>query len=137
MVWKSRFMVITWGLVLSGFAIVLNQIYQAGEKDLIGLAFRMVSYTYGPMLGILLLAILPVRSSVKGIFVGTFVSIGIVALILPDAFNLLKLAGIDLSAWQIQTSVPFPVFYPINAAITFFFGWIFARNSGSPDKKTV
>ncbi|MBU1108273.1 MAG: hypothetical protein KKB51_16490 [Candidatus Riflebacteria bacterium] len=128
MVWKSRLMVITWGLVLSGFAIVLNKIYQSGEKDLIGLAFRMVSYTYGPMLGILLLAIFPVRSSVKGIFVGTAVSMFLVAMILPDAFNILRLAGIDLSAYQIQTSVPFPIFFPINAAITFFFGWIFGKD---------
>lgn len=126
MVWKSRFMVIVWGITLSAFAIVLNKIYQSGEKDLIGLAFRMVSYTYGPMLGILLLAIFPVKSSIKGIFIGTGLSMLLVAFILPDSFNLLKLAGIDLASYQIQTSIPFPVFFPINAAITFFFGWFLA-----------
>ncbi len=126
MVWHSRIMVVSWGLALSLFAIVLNVIYQMGEKNLIDLAFRMVAYTYGPMLGILLLAILPVRSNTLGIILGSIVSVLFAALVLPDLYNLLKAMGFE-NAKSPFAGIPFPWFYPLNAAVTFFFGWIFTK----------
>ena len=130
MVWQSRWMVIGWGIGLSLFAILLNLLYQMGEKDLVGLAFRMVAYTYGPMLGILLLAILPVRASKLGIMIGTILSVALAAIAMPDIFNLLKLLGWKEAAGP-KFPFAFPWFFPINAAITFVFGWVFGilRNS--------
>ncbi len=124
MVWKSRATVIIWGIVLSLFAILLNVLYQMGEKNLIDFAFRMVSYTYGPMLGILLSAILPIRVSTIGIAVGTTISIVFAALMLPDLYNVLNLLGIE---GKPLSGLPFPWFFPVNAAITFGFGWIFGK----------
>lgn len=49
----SRFFVIVWGVVLGGFALLLEG---SGER-LIPLAFAMTAYTYGPMLGLFLLAL--------------------------------------------------------------------------------
>ena len=123
MVWRSRWMVITWGIVLIGVAILLNEVYKRGDKNLIDLAFRMVAYTYGPMLGILLLAILKVPRSTVGIFVGTILSVALAAFILPDAYNLAKAFGAEDAASPVK--FPFPWFFPINAAITFFCGWVF------------
>ncbi|MEM1295245.1 MAG: hypothetical protein AAGH89_07760 [Verrucomicrobiota bacterium] len=124
MVWKSRAMVISWGIGLSLFAILLNVLYQMGEKNLIGFAFRMVSYTYGPMLGILLCAILPVRASTIGIMIGTAISILLASLMLPDLYNVLKIMGIE---GKPITSVPFPWFFPVNAAITFGCAYLFGK----------
>lgn len=120
MVWQSRLMVVGWGLGLSLFAIFLNQLYQE-DKNLILFAFRMVSYTYGPMLGILLLAIAPVPKSQLGIILGSGVSILVTALVLPDLYNFLHLIGIHSASPP--STFPFPWFFPINAAITFVFGW--------------
>lgn len=126
MVWKSRLMVIFWGVALTGVAILLYIPYRNGEKDLIGFAFRMVSYTYGPILGILLLAIFPVRASVPGIIIGTILSIALALFVLPDFFNVLDSAGVENAAKAQLKLFPWPWLFPINAAITFFFGWIFA-----------
>lgn len=125
MVWYSRLTVIGWGIALVGVAILLNVVYQMGEKNLIGFAFRMVAYTYGPMLGILMLAILPVRWCVRGIVVGTILSVGLAAVVLPDIYNLLNAVG--FSGAKPPTDFPFPWFFPLNAAITFFCGWIFGN----------
>ena len=125
MVWRSRIMVGFWAIVLVGVAIALRIPYDAGEKDIIGFAFRMVSYTYGPIIGILLLAILPVRASLPGILVGTAISMIVAAWAQPDMFKLFEaLVGKDVSSRQLKF-MAFPWFFPLNAAITFCCGWLF------------
>jgi solute:Na+ symporter, SSS family len=60
MVRRSRIAVVVWAALLSGFAILLARGYAGSEnKNLIDLAFGMVAYTYGPLLGVLAAAIVP------------------------------------------------------------------------------
>ncbi|MEM7011112.1 MAG: hypothetical protein AAF585_06470 [Verrucomicrobiota bacterium] len=121
MVWISRAMVCGWGVALVGVAILLHVVYEMGEKNLIGFAFRMVAYTYGPMLGILLLAVLPVKRSTLGIIIGTVISVALAAYAMPDVYNLLTKLGGENSGSPVK--IPFPWFFPLNAAITFLCGW--------------
>jgi Na+/proline symporter len=143
MVWQSRLLVAGWGLGLCAFAVFLNVLYEMGEKNMIDFAFRMVSYTYGPMLGILFLALAPVRSSSTGIMVGTLVSVGLAAAVLPDVANAARVLGWEgaRAPWK----WPFPWLFPLNAAITFAFGWGFGAlgagtagsgsGSGTPEQR--
>jgi len=123
MVRRSRIAVVIWAGLLSGFAILLASGYAGSEnKNLIDLAFGMVAYTYGPLLGVLLAAILPGKRSLYGLFAGVAVSILVVAWIRPELGQLLTALGLGNLADAIAQSRPqlaFPWFYPVNAAITF------------------
>ncbi|MEP2775732.1 MAG: sodium/solute symporter [Luteolibacter sp.] len=123
MVFRSRMAVVIWAIILSGVAVLLAGGYaQAENKNLIDLAFGMVAYTYGPLLGVLLAAILPGRRSVTGLFIGATLSILVVAWIRPELGQLLTALGMGSIAESIAASRPqiaFPWFYPVNAAITF------------------
>ncbi len=122
MVFRSRMMVVVWAVLLSGFAILMARGYSSNEnKNLIDLAFGMVAYTYGPLLGILIAAILPGRRSLNGLFAGTIVSILVVAWVRPELRQLLAALGADELAAALLKSRPQiadPWFYPINTAIT-------------------
>ncbi|MEM1157540.1 MAG: hypothetical protein AAF649_07000 [Verrucomicrobiota bacterium] len=52
---RSRLLVLVWGIILAAFAIGLNTM--RGDINMVNLAFGMVAYTYGPLLGILFLAL--------------------------------------------------------------------------------
>lgn len=123
MVLRSRIMVVAWAVVLTGFAILLAGGYTRNDdKNLIDLAFGMVAYTYGPLLGILLAAIIPGRRSLRGILAGTAASVLLVAWVRPELGQVLEAAGLHELARVIRESRPqiaFPWFYPLNAAITF------------------
>lgn len=123
MVFRSRMAVVIWAVILSGVAILLADGYaQSDNKNLIDLAFGMVAYTYGPLLGVLLAAILPGRRSIPGLFAGVAVSILVVAWIRPELGQLLTAIGQGGIAERIAASRPpiaFPWFYLVNAAITF------------------
>jgi Mn2+/Fe2+ NRAMP family transporter len=64
----SRGLVVVSGIVIGLMAVVCSQIEQ--YKDLLRLAMAMASYTYGAMLGILFLALLPVRRDGRGLVWG-------------------------------------------------------------------
>lgn len=49
----SRMLVLLWAIALGGFAVMLT----GNETGLVPLAFSMTAYTYGPMLGVFLLAL--------------------------------------------------------------------------------
>ncbi len=120
MVRLSRMMVCIWAVLLTAFAVWLAaQHREAENKNLIDLAFGMVAYTYGPLLGILLAAILPGRRSFEGILIGVAVSILMVAWVRPELPRALEALGLP-TAWIVDSrpSLAFPWFYPINAAIT-------------------
>ena len=68
----SRLLVIGWGIGLSAFAILLNDL--RGDINVVSLAFGMVAYTVGPMLGLFLAALLAPRSSVAGLTIGVVLS---------------------------------------------------------------
>lgn len=122
MVFRSRVMVVVWAAVLSGFAILLAGGYAQNEnKNLIDLAFGMVAYTYGPLLGVLLAAILPGRRSLNGLITGVCISVLIVAWVRPELRQLLDALGAHELAQALLDSRPpiaDPWFYPINTAIT-------------------
>ncbi len=126
MVTKSRYLVFCWGILLSGMSVLLSLNYysEGGDRSLIGLAFRMVSYTYGPVLAILVLALFSKRVpwSLSGIIVGTVLSILLSAYVQIDIYNLFD--ALDLkSLVELKESRPkisFAWFYPITAILTFF-----------------
>jgi solute:Na+ symporter, SSS family len=122
MVFRSRVMVVVWASILSGVAILLSGGYaQSENKNLIDLAFGMVAYTYGPLLGVLLAAILPGKRSLNGLIAGVVVSILVVAWVRPELRQLLASIGADDLAAALLESRPKiadPWFYPINAIIT-------------------
>ena len=129
MVRKSRTLVCIWGAFLSAAAILLSLNYgTGGDKDLIGLAFRMVAYVYGPLLGILLLAIGPWRHKVSftGVLVGTIISVLMAAWALPDIYNMIYVFGFAESGSLdvYKPAINFAWFYPINTLITFVCGLI-------------
>ena len=64
----SRLFVIVAGAIICVMAIVCSRIEQ--YPDLLRLAMAMASYTYGAMLGILFLALLPVRRDGRGLVWG-------------------------------------------------------------------
>jgi SSS family transporter len=120
MVRLSRVAVGVWAVLLSGFAIWMARGHAESEnKNLIDLAFGMVAYTYGPLLGILLAAILPGKKSLRGIILGTILSILVVLWVRPELPRLLGGFGID-SGWLdlSRPRIAFPWFYPINALVT-------------------
>jgi Na+/proline symporter len=128
MVFRSRVAVVLWAVILSGVAVLLAGGYaQSDNKNLIDLAFGMVAYTYGPLLGVLLAAILPGRRSVLGLYVGVAVSILIVAWVRPELGQLLTamgFSGLTEILVSLRPEIAFPWFYPVNAAITFLGGYL-------------
>lgn len=124
MVIKSRGLVLVWALILTGMAILLSKNYYAegDDRSLIGLAFRMVSYTYGPILAILILALFSkkIKSSLTGIVLGTLASIVLNLLVQIDLYNLA-----DAMNWEIMASwkehrpkINYAWFYPITTLLT-------------------
>jgi len=122
MVFRSRCAVVIWAIILTTFAIILTGTYERGDsRNLIDLAFGILTYTYGPLLGILLAAIIPGRRNIPGLFAGAALSITGVALIRPELPQLLDLIGITRAAEALGTIKPaiaFPWLFPLNAAIT-------------------
>ena len=122
MVRRSRIIVVVWAALLSAFAILLAGGYARSEnKNLIDLAFGMVAYTYGPLLGILAAAVLPGRRSLNGLLAGVIISIMVVAWVRPELRQLLQALDAQGAADVLLASRPRladPWFYPINAAIT-------------------
>ncbi|MBK1883716.1 hypothetical protein JIN85_14960 [Luteolibacter pohnpeiensis] len=128
MVLQSRLAVFVWAVILSGVAIILSKIYEkTHEKNLIDLAFGMIAYTYGPLLGVLLCAILPGKRYLGGLIAGVCLSVLLVVWARPELDHLAALLHLKdalqaAAAWRPHFA--FPWFYPINAAITFGFACI-------------
>ena len=68
LVYMSRVFVVLAGVAICLMALVCTQIQQ--YRDLFRLAMAMASYTYGAMLGILLLSLLPGRRDARGLVWG-------------------------------------------------------------------
>src|SRR5690606_25755928 len=98
----------------------------SGEnKNLIALAFGMVAYTYPPLLGVLLAAILPGRKSVMGLIVGAILSMMLVLWTRPELGQLLGWLKID-DSWLKATrpQVASEWFFPLNALLTLVCGYL-------------
>ena len=83
----SRILVLGWGVLLSIFAIELDSL--RGKVNVVVLAFGMISYTTGPMLGMFLASLLTPKASVKGLAVGFMLSFILVASLRPDFYQIL------------------------------------------------
>lgn len=123
MVRRSRIAVVVWAALLSAFTMLLAVGYQESQnKNLIDLAFGMVAYTYGPLLGVLLAAILPGRRSVTGLSAGVGLAILLVAWVRPDLAQLLDSIGFHYaSKWLVesQPGISFAWFYPVTTVLVF------------------
>ncbi len=84
---QSRLLVIFWGITLSAFAIELDSL--RGKVNVVVLAFGMISYTTGPMLGMFLAALFSPRVQAKGLALGFLFSFALVAYLRPDFYLIL------------------------------------------------
>ena len=99
----SRLLVVGWGIGLSIFAIGLDSL--RGNVNMVVLAFGMISYTTGPLLG-MFLAALHGKSTARGLTLGFVLSFLLVLYIRTDFWNIL-LNFNTTSAEQIASFAPF------------------------------
>jgi solute:Na+ symporter, SSS family len=78
---KSRWLVVFWGLGLTGFTQLLNLVREG--IPIVPLAFGMTAYTMGPLLGMMFCA-LAGKGSARGLVVGSLVSILLVLFLRVD-----------------------------------------------------
>lgn len=132
---QSRMAVLVWGAILIGVAIGLQAI--RGQINLVSLAFGMVAYTYGPMLGAFLLALGPWRRNIRGIVIGSVVSMGLVLWVRPDLYNLLAGFGWisveQAAAWRPKIS--FAWLYPVTCLLTLGCGIWFGRPTDGKEER--
>lgn len=124
---QSRVAVVLWGLALIGVAIGLNAI--RGDVNLLPLAFGMVAYTYGPMLGAFLLALSPLQRDVRGVWIGTLLSLLLTLWIRPDLANILGGFGLldPETAAAFRPKISFAWLYPVTCLLTLGCGILFGR----------
>jgi len=125
MVKWSRIAVCVWGVLLTGFSLLMWQSYSSNpdNNNLIGLAFGMVAYTFGPLLGILLAAIFPARTNFVGLLIGTLCSIALVGWFRPELLLICDWVGWDAEAVKAsRPSWASEWFFPINAGLTYGMG---------------
>lgn len=129
LLFQSRCAVVLWGASLVLVAIGLQAI--RGGVNLLPLAFGMVAYTYGPMLGAFLLAISPIRRDIRGIWIGVILSFLLALWVRPDLSNILVglgLANAETLA-SLRPSISFAWLYPITCLLTLSCGILLGRKS--------
>ena len=125
----SRIAVVVWGILLAGAAFVLYAIKNYGNIDILSLAFGMVAYTYGPMLGILLLALARVPARIEGLWLGVGLSLLLTAAIRPDFYVILRSLGLMSAETMtaIRPAISFVWLYPITCLLTVTCGALINR----------
>jgi SSS family transporter len=129
---QSRFAVVGWGIALILMAVGLQAV--RGQINLLSLAFGMVAYTYGPMLAAFLLALSPLRRDIRGIVIGTIISVLLVLWARPDLYNILAALGAitteQAAAWR--PKINFAWLYPVTCLITLACGIALGRKTQTP-----
>lgn len=123
----SRVLVAGWAVVLAFCAMGLEAMREG--TPLISLAFGMVAYTYGPLLGILLLALSPWKPTLSGIWTGFVLSVALTLYVRPDVYWIFEKAG-WASPDALRAFRPDLVYawlYPLTCGIMVVCGWISAR----------
>jgi len=137
MVRWSRIAVCVWGVILTASALGMWAVHERNEdSDLIGLAFGMVAYTYGPLLGVLLAAIFPFRSHISGLLLGSLFSVILVSWFRPELPLILESLDFKSLADAVKASRPrwaSEWFFPVNAALTLGCGMLAGLIFGSGD----
>lgn len=140
MVRLSRVAVCIWGVVLTVAALGMWQVRsQNPDSDLIGLAFGMVAYTYGPLLGVLLAAIFPIRSHLWGLLLGVFFSVVLVSWFRPELPLILELLEFKgLAEWVVYSRPAWASewFFPLNAGLTLACGILSGMVADVLDRKS-
>ncbi len=137
---KTRWLIIGWGLALTGFTQLLNLVRD--HIPILPLAFGMTTYTMGPLLGMMFCALLG-RASVRGLVIGSAISIFLVTLVRIDLWVLWIKAGLPFKALAnlptldlnaagdgLEAVYCYAWAWPITTAITFCCGYF----SASPNK---
>jgi len=131
---QSRWAVLIWGILLILVAVGLQAI--RGQINLLSLAFGMVAYTYGPLLGAFLLAMSPIRRDIRGIWIGTILSILLVLWVRPDVYNILAVFHLITpeAAEAFRPKMNFAWLYPITCLLTLGCGILFGRRIAPTEK---
>ncbi len=129
---QSRLAVVFWGAALILTAIGLQAV--RGHINLLSLAFGMVAYTYGPLLGAFLLALSPARRDIRGVMIGAAISFLLVLWVRPDLYNLLAALGAltPEQADLLRPKINFAWLYPATCLITLGCGLLLGRKTDTP-----
>ncbi|MEM9296773.1 MAG: sodium/solute symporter [Bacteroidota bacterium] len=112
---RSRLCVIIWGVALPLFAILLNLI--RGQIDMLNLAFGMVTYTYGPLLAILILALLGKKINLRALTFGIGLSISLTLYVRPDIYNIIAAISPDQQE-AFKPIMSYAWLYPLTTILT-------------------
>ena len=125
MVRRSRIAVIVWSGILGLMTIALYYVQEQAKINLLSLAFGMVSYTYGTMLGIFILALFRIPARLWSLWLALIICIAITTWVRPDIYVLLQVSPETIA--RIKPTMTYPWLFPINFFITFGIGWLFSR----------
>ncbi|MFD2255746.1 hypothetical protein ACFSSA_03575 [Luteolibacter algae] len=139
---KTRLLIVGWGLALTGFTQLLNLVRE--DIPILPLAFGMTTYTMGPLLGILLCALIG-RGSMRGLVLGSILSVLLVTFVRIDLWVLWIKAGwpfewlANLPTLELNDggSGLLPVYcyawaWPVTTLITFGCGYLLAKRPAKP-----
>jgi SSS family solute:Na+ symporter len=133
----SRLLVIFWGIILSAFAVELDSL--RGKVNVVVLAFGMVSYTTGPMLGMFFAALFTPRVKAKGLALGFLISFTLVAYLRPDIYQVLlnfdlisleqalKWSGLQEIGEELKPTINTAWAWPVTVFITWGTGLLFLK----------
>ena len=137
---KTRWLIIGWGIALTGFTQLLNLVRE--DIPILPLAFGMTTYTMGPLLGIMFCA-LAGRASVRGLVIGSAISVLLVTFVRIDFWVLWIKGGLP---FQWLTGLPtlemnstgdglasvlcYAWAWPVTTAVTFCCGYFMATHYG-------
>ena len=138
---RSRCLVVIWGIVLTGFTLLLSV---AQNIPILPLAFGMTTYTVGPMLGIFVCSILG-KGSFRGLMTGCLISFLAVLFVQTDIWNLLikmdlltaanfqkfPTFEIDIVGNSLRSKILFAWMWPLTFAITMACALFFSNKRGS------
>ena len=125
MVRRSRLAVVVWAGLLALMTVALYYVQERANINLLSLAFGMVSYTYGTMLGIFVLALFRVPARLWSLWLALILCVALTTWVRPDIYAILQVAPETIA--QIRPTMTYPWLFPINFFITFGLGWIFSR----------
>jgi solute:Na+ symporter, SSS family len=125
MVRRSRIAVIIWSGILALMTVALYYVQERAKINLLSLAFGMVSYTYGTMLGIFILALFRIPARLWSLWVALIICVLLTAWVRPDIYAMLQVPKETVAA--IKPTMTYPWLFPINFLITFGIGWLFRR----------
>ena len=133
---KTRLLIVGWGIALTGFTLLLNFVREG--IPILPLAFGMTTYTMGPLLGLMFCA-LAGRGSMKGLVIGSAISILLVTFVRIDLWVLWIKAGLpftwlaELPTLELNAAGDglasvycYAWAWPITTAITFCCGYFLA-----------